>query len=151
MVSIAPQSSALEQQQQAQRLVALDPVQSVWVSASAGSGKTTLLTERVLRLLLQSRLDNRKKLPHIVCLTYTKAAAAEMQNRVHKQLAEWATLPESALQHRLETIFHLKTTALILKKARRLFAEVLDRPDAMRIMTMHAFRQMTLKRFTHEA
>ena len=50
MVSIAPQSSALEQQQQAQRLVALDPVQSVWVSASAGSGKTTLLTERVLRL-----------------------------------------------------------------------------------------------------
>lgn len=71
--SFLPQQSDLAAQQEAQRLNALNPTQSVWVSASAGSGKTTLLTERVLRLLLQNRIEKRYKLPNILCLTYTKA------------------------------------------------------------------------------
>lgn len=120
--SFLPQQSDLAAQQEAQRLNALNPTQSVWVSASAGSGKTTLLTERVLRLLLQNRIEKRYKLPNILCLTYTKAAAAEMQNRIHKQLAEWATLPEDKLQAKLETTFAIKTSAAILKQARKLFA-----------------------------
>lgn len=149
--NLLPQQSDLAQQQEAQRLHALNPTQSVWVSASAGSGKTTLLTERVLRLLLQNRIEKRQKLPNILCLTYTKAAAAEMQNRIHKQLAEWATLPEEKLQARLETTFAIKTSAAILKEARKLFAATLERPDCIRIMTMHAFCQMILNRFPHEA
>ena len=143
--------SELLQQQEIQRGFALDPARSVWVSASAGSGKTTLLTERVLRLLLQNRIENRTRLPNILCLTYTKAAAAEMQNRIHKQLGQWAILPEAELQNRLETTFQIKTDRDILKKSRRLFAQVLERPDCIRIMTMHAFCQMILNRFPHEA
>ncbi len=130
---------------------ALDPTHSVWVSASAGSGKTTLLTERVLRLLLQNRIDNRPRLPNILCLTYTKAAAAEMQNRIHAQLGLWVTLLETDLQDKLDKTFDIKTSPSILKKARRLFAMVLERPDSIRIMTMHAFCQMILNRFPHEA
>ncbi len=149
--NILPQQSDLAAQQEAQRLHALNPVQSVWVSASAGSGKTTLLTERVLRLLLQNRIEKRHKLPNILCLTYTKAAAAEMQNRIHKQLAEWATLPEDTLQAKLEATFAFKTSAAILKEARKLFAATLERPDCIRIMTMHAFCQMILNRFPLEA
>ena len=114
-------------------------------------GKTTLLTERVLRLLLQNRIENRQRRPNILCLTYTKAAAAEMQNRIHKQLGQWATLPEAELQDKLEATFQIKTSKDVLKKARRLFAQVLERPHAIRIMTMHAFCQMILNRFPHEA
>ncbi|MDX1923235.1 MAG: double-strand break repair helicase AddA [Alphaproteobacteria bacterium] len=153
--NILPQSSELAQQQEAQRLRALNPAQSVWVSASAGSGKTTLLTQRVLRLLLQNRIEKRthknKVLPNILCLTYTKAAAAEMQNRIRMQLQQWAILPEGDLQNRLEETFALKTNPTVLKEARRLFAFALERPDAIRIMTMHAFCQMILNRFPHEA
>lgn len=143
--------SDLQRQQEEQRLMALDPARSVWVSASAGSGKTTLLTQRVLRILLQHRMEGHAKLPNILCLTYTKAAAAEMQNRIHKQLADWAIFPEADLQARLEEEFAIKTNALVLKKARELFAAVLERQDALRIMTMHAFCQMVLNRFPHEA
>ncbi|MBY0428536.1 MAG: double-strand break repair helicase AddA [Alphaproteobacteria bacterium] len=143
--------SELQQQQELQRGHALDPARSVWVSASAGSGKTTLLTERVLRLLLQNRIENCPRLPNILCLTYTKAAAAEMQNRIHKHLGQWAILPEAELQNKLESTFQIKTNNEILKKARRLFAQVLERPDCIRIMTMHAFCQMILNRFPHEA
>lgn len=153
--NILPQQSELAQQQEAERLRALHPAQSVWVSASAGSGKTTLLTQRVLRLLLESRIEKRPEkhnaLPNLLCLTYTKAAAAEMQNRIHKQLQQWAILPEANLQSALEATFALKTNPEMLKEARRLFAATLERPDAIRIMTMHAFCQMILNRFPHEA
>ena len=60
---------------------ALDPAKSVWVSANAGSGKTYTLANRVARLLL-----NEVKPERILCLTYTKAAAAEMQSRLFDQL-----------------------------------------------------------------
>lgn len=57
------------------------PESSTWVSANAGSGKTRVLTDRVARLLLAKNLPQK-----ILCLTYTKAAAAEMQNRLFSRL-----------------------------------------------------------------
>ncbi len=57
------------------------------MEANAGSGKTHVLTQRVLRLLLANVAPQ-----SILCLTYTKAAAAEMRRRVSKLLAGWATM-----------------------------------------------------------
>ena len=71
---------------------AADPQQSTWLSANAGSGKTRVLTDRVARLLLEEVEPQ-----HILCLTYTKAAASEMQNRLFKRLGTWAMLPEADL------------------------------------------------------
>ncbi|RYE54346.1 MAG: hypothetical protein EOP20_12000, partial [Hyphomicrobiales bacterium] len=72
---------------------ATDPAQSIWVEANAGSGKTFVLTRRVLRLLLAG-----VKPESILCLTYTKAAAAEMRKRVSHELAEWAVVEEAKLR-----------------------------------------------------
>ena len=75
---------------------ASDPARSAWVSANAGSGKTHVLTQRVIRLLLAGCRPSA-----ILCLTYTKAAASEMSNRVFERLAEWATLPDEFLAERV--------------------------------------------------
>ena len=77
---------------------ASDPAASVFVSANAGTGKTKLLTDRVLRLLLSGAPAD-----GILCVTYTRAAAAEMRNRIFKRLANWATIPAKALGEDLET------------------------------------------------
>ena len=69
---------------------ASNPFDSVWVSASAGTGKTKVLTDRVLRLLLQAAKPER-----ILCLTFTKAAAAEMENRINSVLKQWAVCPDT--------------------------------------------------------
>lgn len=130
----------------AERRAALDPQISAWVSASAGSGKTTLLTSRVLRLLLES-----PQLPGILCLTYTRAAAAEMQNRVHETLAGWASASDDALRDSMDGLFGLQPDKKKVHHARRLFAHVLERPHLVRIMTVHAFCQMVLRRFPLEA
>jgi ATP-dependent helicase/nuclease subunit A len=130
---------------------ALDPSISIWVKASAGSGKTTLLTRRVLRLMLEGMRQNPARLPNILCLTYTRSGAAEMQNRIHSQLAEWTALSDDALRDRLFAYFALQADSSLLKKARRLFALALDKPENLRIMTMHAFCQMVLRRFPLEA
>src|SRR3990167_5951538 len=82
----------------AQQLAA-HPRHSVWVAASAGSGKTKVLTDRVLNLLLEGCVPER-----ILCLTFTKASAAEMANRVRVRLGEWAILPENELQKSLENL-----------------------------------------------
>ena len=75
------------------------PATSVWLSANAGSGKTRVLTDRVARLLLQGVGPER-----ILCLTYTKAAAMEMQNRLFKRLGEWAMMPDTKLRAALQEI-----------------------------------------------
>src|SRR5271163_3593508 len=75
---------------------ALDPTASVWVSASAGTGKTKVLTERLLTLMLDGTEPSR-----ILCLTFTRAAAAEMANRVNERLAKWTTMPSGALAQEL--------------------------------------------------
>ena len=123
-----------------------DPKASAWVSASAGSGKTKVLRDRVLRLLLDGVEPAR-----ILCLTYTKAAAAEMANRIAQTLAEWAALGEDALRTELRALGCGDKTTALMPVARRLFARVLDTPGGMKIETIHAFCQSLLRRFPLEA
>lgn len=130
---------------------ALNPKISAWVSASAGSGKTTLLIHRVLRLLLEAHEHPHTTLPRIMCLTYTRAAAAEMQNRLYEKMAAWATYHDDALHDELAALFGLAPDKARQQLARRLFAQILEKPEHVRIMTMHAFCQMVLHRFPLEA
>ena len=123
-----------------------DPGVSAWVSAAAGTGKTRVLTDRVLRLLLEGNLPGR-----LLCLTFTKAASAEMTNRVHGRLAEWARLPDAALGGDLESLLGGPATVEHRQRARRLFAEVLEAPGGLRIQTIHAFCESVLGRFPLEA
>ena len=122
-----------------------DPGVSAWVSATAGTGKTRVLTDRVLRLLLEGIAPRR-----LLCLTFTKAAAAEMTNRVHGRLAGWARLPDAGLDD-LETLLGAPASGEQLQRARRLFAEVLEAPGGLRIQTIHAFCESVLGRFPLEA
>ena len=105
---------------QAAQRVASDPAVSAFVAASAGSGKTKLLTDRLLRLMLAGAAPGR-----IQCLTYTKAAAAEMALRLQTMLGRWVTLEEAKLDAALRELDLVPDDAL-RAKARALFAEVLD-------------------------
>ncbi len=130
---------------EAAQLLASDPGVSAFVGASAGSGKTKLLTDRLLRLMLAGADPGR-----IQCLTFTKAAAAEMALRLQRVLGDWVTLDDAALDARLDAL-HVAPGATTRRKARALFAEVLDLPGGMRIGTIHAFCQSLLRRFPLEA
>jgi len=125
---------------------AADPAASAWVEASAGTGKTHVLTSRVLRLLLAGAPAE-----NILCLTFTRAAAAEMANRVHGRLAQWATAPEATLAEDLAALTGREPDEATLAAARRLFAAVLDAAGGLRIETIHAFAESLLKRFPLEA
>lgn len=125
---------------------ASDPSASVWVAASAGSGKTKVLTDRVLRLLLSGTLPSR-----ILCITYTKAAAAEMQSRVFKRLGQWAVLPEASLEAELLQLTGAAPTTRMRQFARTLFVEALEESPGLRIQTIHSFCQSVLARFPLEA
>ncbi len=76
---------------------AINPNFSVWVNASAGTGKTKILIDRVLRLLLENKRN-------ILCLTFTNAAANEMENRIHSILSKWAICSDSVLAADLEQL-----------------------------------------------
>jgi ATP-dependent helicase/nuclease subunit A len=130
---------------EAQRRAA-DPDASVWVTASAGTGKTKVLTDRVLRLMLAGTAPGR-----ILCLTFTRAAAAEMANRLHEILSRWAVLKDEQLAEALLEVTGATATAEQLDTARRLFAAVLDVPGGLKILTIHAFCQSLLARFPLEA
>ena len=125
---------------------ASDPSASVWVSANAGSGKTHVLTERVIRLLLEGTDPSK-----ILCLTYTKAAAAVMQNRVFARLSEWAVLDDEKLADKLEDLEGRRPGPARLSAARRLFAHALETPGGLKIQTIHAFCEKLLRRFPLEA
>ena len=125
--------------------IASNPAVSAFVSASAGSGKTKLLTDRLLRLMLSGAEPAR-----IQCLTFTKAAAAEMALRLQKRLGNWVTLDDAKLDADLAAI-DIHPTEDIRATARALFARVLDLPGGMRIGTIHAFCQSLLRRFPLEA
>ena len=125
---------------------ALGPEVSVWVSASAGTGKTKVLTDRLLALMLDGTDPAR-----ILCLTFTRAAAAEMANRVNARLAAWATLPPGALAEELVALTGHMPDAYETALARQLFARVLDSPGGAKIATIHAFCQSLLRRFPLEA
>jgi len=121
---------------------ATDPDVSAWVGASAGSGKTHVLTERILRLLLAGVAPHR-----ILCLTYTRAAAAEMANRIGRKLAGWTTAAPDEIAESLGR----PATQAEVSAARRLFAQVVDAPEGLRIETIHGFCQSLLGRFPLEA
>jgi ATP-dependent helicase/nuclease subunit A len=125
---------------------ASDPRASAWVSANAGAGKTHLLADRVTRLLLDGAGPDR-----ILCLTYTKAAAAEMSGRLFQRLGEWALLPDAELRDKLSAIGAPYQDAEALSVARRLFAQALETPGGLKIQTIHSFCQHVLARFPLEA
>lgn len=123
---------------------AADPQRSAWVAANAGSGKTRVLTERVARLLLTGAPPEK-----ILCLTYTKAAAAEMQNRLFDMLGRWAMSEDVELAGDLSRLTNGADQNL--DRARRLFAEALETPGGLKIQTIHAFCDSLLRRFPLEA
>ncbi|KKB78735.1 hypothetical protein VW35_09495 [Devosia soli] len=125
---------------------ASDPLQSIWVEANAGSGKTFVLTQRVLRLLLSGVPPE-----SILCLTYTKAAAAEMRKRVSQRLAEWAVIEDAKLFKALTELLGKSPESETLSRARTLFARALETPGGLRIQTIHAFCEAVLHRFPIEA
>ena len=106
---------------------------NAWVSASAGAGKTRVLRDRVLRLLMAGVRPER-----ILCLTFTKAAAAEMSRRIHDELGAWTVAEDAALHAKLEDLVGVPQTDENLVQARRLFAFVPDAAGGMTSMTSHA-------------
>ncbi|HEY6916399.1 MAG TPA: double-strand break repair helicase AddA, partial [Allosphingosinicella sp.] len=128
------------------QLRASHPAEHAALSASAGTGKTHVLTARVLRLLLRGADPS-----SILCLTFTKAGAAEMADRIHARLAYWVRLDEAALRKELFALGE-PTDADAVRMARTLFARVLDAPGGgLRIQTIHAFAQSLLAAFPAEA
>ena len=142
-MTAAPSKSAkaTETQRRAAR-----PEASAWVTASAGTGKTTVLIDRVLSLLLEDTEPSK-----ILCLTFTKAAAAEMANRLAKRLAHWASAPDQEVAQDISGLLGRPVDLNLLPRARELFARVLDAPGGMKIQTIHAFCQALLGRFPLEA
>ncbi|CDX21158.1 Double-strand break repair helicase AddA [Mesorhizobium sp. ORS 3324] len=125
---------------------ASDPQNSAWVSANAGSGKTHVLAQRVIRLLLNGTDPSK-----ILCLTYTRAAAANMSNRVFSTLSEWTSLPDAELASRIAALDGRDADRDTMRRARRLFAEALETPGGLKIQTIHAFCESVLHQFPLEA
>lgn len=129
------------------QIEAADPAGSVWLSANAGSGKTRVLTDRVTRLLLGGTEPQR-----ILCLTYTKAAATEMQNRLFARLGAWAMLPDAELRAALAALgLDGRIEPRLLRHARQLFARAIDTPGGLKIQTIHSFCAGLLRRFPIES
>jgi ATP-dependent helicase/nuclease subunit A len=129
--------------------IASDPRQSAFVIASAGSGKTKTLIDRVARLLLTGAQP-----ATILCITYTKTAAAEMQNRLYAHLGDWSVAANEDLADRLTALtgkYTPPTDDRALESARSLFARALETPGGLKIQTIHAFCEKVLRRFPMEA
>lgn len=125
---------------------ASDPQNSAWVNANAGTGKTHVLTLRVLRLLLAGTRPER-----ILCLTFTKAAAAEMSKRVFDRLAGWVTADDETLHKDLSKIVGAPASVDLMQRARTLFALAIETPGGLKVQTIHAFAERLLQRFPLEA
>ena len=130
----------------AMRALAVDPAMSVFLSANAGSGKTTILTNRVIRLLLDGVEPDR-----ILCVTYTKAAAAEMQNRIFDTLSGWVRLDDASLGAAIHALTGTAPPAPQVRHARQLFARAVETPGGLKIQTIHAFSERLLHLFPFEA
>ena len=129
------------------QIAAVEPGRDVWLSASAGTGKTQVLSARVIRLLLERGVHPE----NLLCLTFTKAAAAEMADRINHRLAYWVQAKGGDLAADLKAI-GADYTPVGQARARKLFAQVLDAPGGgLQIMTIHSFCQSLLSSFPEEA
>ena len=130
------------------QILASDPNSSTWLSANAGSGKTKVLTDRVARLLLSGVLPQK-----VLCLTYTKAAANEMQNRLFSRLGIWSMMPDNRLRKNLISLGINKDSIDLtyLLNSRKLFAQAIETPGGIKIQTIHSFCSSILRRFPFEA
>ena len=125
---------------------ASDPAVSAWVSANAGAGKTHVLTQRVIRLLLNGTDPSK-----ILCLTFTKAAAANMANRIFNELRKWISLDDASLDVAIGKTGAKAGGVRQRERARRLFASALETPGGLKVQTIHAFCTRLLQQFPFEA
>ncbi|MEH2586413.1 ATP-dependent helicase/nuclease subunit A [Bradyrhizobium sp. AZCC 1721] len=125
---------------------ASDPAASAFVSANAGSGKTHVLVQRVIRLLLDGVAPEK-----ILCITFTKAAAANMAERVFTTLGHWVTLDDDALDAAIREAGIPHPSARLRKSARKLFACALETPGGLKVQTIHALCTRLLQQFPFEA
>lgn len=149
MIELVSSMTPVEWATHAQRMAA-DPSGTRLAAANAGSGKTRVLVDRVSRILLRDT-----KPEDILCLTYTKAAASEMQERLFSKLGTWSVLDDEKLSGELTELFGRPLEDLEqpieLKKARELFAKALETPEGLKVQTIHAFCERILSRFPIEA
>jgi ATP-dependent helicase/nuclease subunit A len=129
-----------------QQIEASDPAVSAWVAANAGSGKTHVLAQRVIRLLLDGVAPEK-----ILCITFTKAAAANMAQRVFDTLSAWTALDDAGLDRAIRAISDRAPDASLRAQARRLFATALETPGGLKVQTIHAFCTRLLHQFPFEA
>jgi ATP-dependent helicase/nuclease subunit A len=125
---------------------ASDPASSAFVSANAGSGKTHVLVQRVIRLLLDGVPPEK-----ILCITFTKAAAANMAERVFTTLGHWVTLGDTALDAAIRDAGIARPDAKLRMRARELFACALETPGGLKVQTIHALCTRLLQQFPFEA
>ena len=128
------------------QIEASDPGHSAFVAANAGSGKTHVLAQRVIRLLL-SGVDPAR----ILCITFTKAAAANMANRVFDELRKWTRLDDAGLDAAMQAAGVGRPSAALRRRARQLFALALETPGGLKVQTIHAFCTQLLHLFPFEA
>ena len=128
------------------QLTAAEPHRSVWVSANAGTGKTRVLVDRIARLLLAGTQPEK-----ILCLTFTKTAAAEMAARISRRLGCWVVMNDAELSEQLQQITQRPADEDTLKRARELFTHVLETPGGLKIRTIHSFCESLIARFPLEA
>src|SRR6186713_1107132 len=125
---------------------ASDPTASAFVSANAGSGKTHVLVQRVIRLLLDNVPPEK-----ILCITFTKAAAANMAERVFSTLGHWVTLDDAALDAAIREVGIAHADRKLRRIARQLFARALETPGGLKVQTIHALCTRLLQQFPFEA
>src|SRR5471030_3450200 len=125
---------------------ASDPASSAFVSANAGSGKTHVLVQRVIRLLLSGVTPEK-----ILCITFTKAAAANMAERVFTTLGHWVTLDDTELDPAIRDAGIARPDASLRMRARELFACALETPGGLKVQTIHALCTRLLQQFPFEA
>ncbi len=125
---------------------ASDPAVSAWVAANAGSGKTHVLAQRVIRLLLDGVEPGK-----ILCITFTKAAAANMANRVFDELGKWTALDDAALDRAIRRISNIAPSADVRARRGGCSRLALETPGGLKVQTIHAFCTRLLHQFPFEA
>src|ERR1700735_1902917 len=125
---------------------ASNPAASAFVSANASSRKNHALVQRVIRLLLSGVAPEK-----ILCITFTKAAAANMAERVFTTLGHWVTLDDAALDEAIRDAGVPNPNAKLRKVARELFAKALETPGGLKVQTIHALCTRLLQQFPFEA